>query len=81
MAETIDDDPKMCWMEREIQHLQRVLASQEAKFSLAQAVCREAVPILKAQIENGCECDDDWCRCGIGNVRNLIGRMEAIARQ
>jgi hypothetical protein len=52
----------------------------EAKLRLTRGVCSEVIPVLKCHIKDGCECDDDWCRCGIGNVRRLIGLLEALSR-
>lgn len=81
MSEIADHDEECEALSSELEYFQIALASALAKLNLAKAICAEAVPILKALTENGCECDSDGCRCGIGNVRNLIGRMEAIARQ
>lgn len=51
-----------------------------ARFRLARSVCAEAVPLLEAITKDGCSCSGNE-HCVVCRTRNLIGRMQAIARQ
>jgi hypothetical protein len=65
IAAVLGLDKEIDRLSEENAKLRNLNSSLEARLRLARSVCSEAVPVLK----DGCE-----------NVRNLIGRMEAIAR-
>ncbi len=81
IAEVLGLDKEIDRVTEERESLRKLNSSLKARLRLATGVCAEAVPLLKSIIDEGCDCDSDGCRCGFGRIQNLIGRMEAIARQ